>query len=72
MKVVRAAFLTAAVAVAALAIAGANPALALCKYGGPNCVNPRPNFDYQMPELVYLPDSNWIDPDCEYYGNCHY
>jgi hypothetical protein len=73
MKIIRAALLVAAVAASSFTFVGvsAGPAIALCKYGGPHCVNPNPNFDYQMPELIYLPEDSWIDPDCKYYGNCH-
>lgn len=74
MKLVRAAFLTLAVAAAGFAVAGidAKPAMALCKYGSGDCINPRPNFDFQIPETVYLPEDSWNGfEDCKYYGNCH-
>jgi hypothetical protein len=53
-------------------VATAAPAIALCRYGSPNCVNPRPNFDYQIEESVSLDSvtDGWTDPDCKYYGNC--
>ncbi len=54
----------------AVLAAGAEPALALCRYGSPNCVNPRPNFDYKVPDKIKIPDLGWVDPDCKYYGNC--
>jgi hypothetical protein len=62
----------AAIAVA-LTIAGgalfagsAAPAMALCKYGTPHCVDPhRP-----LPEVKVPDDNGWVDPDCKYYGNC--
>ena len=49
--------------------ASAGPALALCKYGTPHCVNPHP---VKMPTVntTQFPDSGWVDPDCKYYGNC--
>lgn len=48
------------------------PAAALCRYGSPNCVNPRPNFDYEMEEEVTLESvsDGWQDQDCKFYGNC--
>lgn len=73
MKIIRTAFLTIAVAAAGFALAGidAKPAVAMCKYGSGDCINPRPNFDYQVPDLIQIPEDNWVDPDCEYYGNCN-
>ena len=73
MKLVRAALLTLAVTAAGFALAGvsAEPAMAMCKYGSGDCVNPDPNFDYVIPEDIRIPEDNWIDPDCEHYGNCH-
>ena len=50
--------------------AGAEPALALCKYGGPNCVNPNPGPKLPGVNNIKIPDSGWVDPDCKYYGNC--
>jgi hypothetical protein len=50
---------------------GVNPAMALCKYGGPNCVNP--HVGDRIPtggNGIRIPDSGWVDPDCKYYGNC--
>jgi len=72
-KRVRAA-LVAVVALAgasALLAAGAAPAMALCKYGTPHCVNPNPGPKFPTPRNIRIPESNWIDPDCKYYGNCH-
>jgi hypothetical protein len=65
-----------AAVVAAVALAGAlaavaGPATAQCKYGGPHCVNPRPGPKVPTPSKIRIPDSNWTDPDCKYYGNCH-
>jgi hypothetical protein len=57
-------------AVSVLLTASVEPAMALCKYGTPHCVNPhRP----QLPTVggAKLPDSGWQDPDCKYYGNCN-
>ncbi len=83
MSQIRSRLLSQAVA-AALTVAGATagagtllvvsaaPAFAVCKYGGPNCVNPRPNFDYQHVEPPTLEGTidDWINQDCEYYNNC--
>ena len=73
MKLVRAAFLTLAVTAAgfALATVGADPAMAMCKYGSGQCINPHPNFDYVVSDDITIPDDNWVDPDCGYYGNCN-
>jgi hypothetical protein len=54
----------------ALLATGADPAMALCKYGGPNCVNPNPGPKYPTVQGEKIPDSGWVDPDCKYYGNC--
>jgi hypothetical protein len=63
--------------VAALTLAGtafylasAEPALALCKYGTPHCVNPNPGPKLLTVGGVKIPESGWVDPDCKYYGNC--
>jgi hypothetical protein len=48
-----------------------SPALALCKYGSPHCVNPNPGPKLPVVNTTQIPDSTWIDPDCAYYGNCH-
>jgi hypothetical protein len=73
MKFVRAAFLTLAVTAAGftLATVGADSAMAMCKYGSGDCIDPHPNFDFTIADDVYLPEDNWVDPDCEYYGNCN-
>jgi hypothetical protein len=73
MKLIRAAFLTFAVTAAGFAVAGidAKPAMAWCKYGSGDCIDPRPNFDYQVADDVHIPEDNWVDPDCEHYGNCN-
>ena len=65
------AVLTLAAATCALFAAGAEPAMALCKYGTPHCVNPNPGPKAPTPKNIRIPDSNWTDPDCKYYGNCH-
>ncbi len=49
--------------------AGVEPAMALCKYGTPHCV------DLHRPSLpsvggAQIPGTGWRDPDCGYYGNC--
>jgi hypothetical protein len=51
--------------------AGTEPAVALCKYGTPHCINKNP--DPRLPTVggVKIPDSGWVDPDCQYYGNCY-
>ncbi len=55
----------------ALFAASADPAMALCKYGTPHCVNPYPNPNGPSGPEVKVPDDNgWVDPDCKYYGNC--
>ncbi len=49
--------------------AGVEPAMALCKYGTPHCVDPhRPS----LPSVggAQIPGTGWVDPDCGYYGNC--
>ena len=75
MKLVRAAFFAVAVAAVGFTSAGidARPAQALCKYGSGQCINPRPNFDYQPPETIYIPEDSWYGfEDCKYYpGSCH-
>lgn len=67
-------------AIVALTLAGgaglflassSTPADALCKYGSPNCVNPNPGPKPPKVNDNRIPDSNWIDPDCKHYGNCH-
>jgi hypothetical protein len=50
---------------------GSSPALALCKYGTPHCVNPDPGPKPPMVGGVQLPPSDWHDPECGYYGNCN-
>jgi len=55
-------------AVCALLAGSAEPALALCKYGGPNCVhNGRPNLP--TPAGAAVPDPT-LDQDCQQYSNC--
>jgi hypothetical protein len=49
--------------------AGVEPAMALCKYGTPHCADPhRPSLPSVGGEKI--PGSGWVDPDCQYYGNC--
>ena len=77
MKLVRAAFFTVAIAAAGFAAAGidARPAHAWCKYGSGDCINPRPNFDYQPPATIYIPEDSWGGfEDCVYYSGstCQY
>jgi hypothetical protein len=49
--------------------ASIEPAAALCKPGGPHC---RP-VQWKPPTAggEAIPGSGWVDPDCEYYGNCN-
>ena len=64
--------------VAGLILAGAGtfftasvePAMALCKYGTPHCIDKhRPNLPTAGGEKI--PGSGWVDPDCESYpGLC--
>jgi hypothetical protein len=49
--------------------ASSGPALALCKYGTPHCVNPH-RVTLPTVNTTKFPDSGWVDPDCKYYGNC--
>jgi hypothetical protein len=49
--------------------AGVEPAMALCKYGTPHCIDlHRPSLPSVGGEKI--PGSGWVDPDCQYYGNC--
>jgi hypothetical protein len=66
-----------AAVVASLVLAGAGtfftasvePAMALCKYGTPHCIDlHRPSLPSVGGEKI--PGSGWVDPDCNYYGNC--
>jgi hypothetical protein len=41
---------------------GSSPALALCKYGTPHCVNPDPGPKPPMVGGVQLPPSDWQIP----------
>lgn len=53
-------------------IAGSEPAQALCKgVGAGKCTerNPMDKWKIKINE-TRIPDSNWVDPDCKYYGNC--
>lgn len=49
---------------------GVHPALALCKYGTPHCVNPNPGPKLPTVGGAQLPESGWEDPDCQYYHSC--
>ena len=50
--------------------AGVEPAMALCKYGTPHCVDlHRPSLPSVGGEQI--PGPGWRDPDCGYYGNCN-
>jgi|GEM_PF-6740763 len=48
----------------------ATPALAICKYGSPHCVNPHPGPSLPQVNTNRLPDSPPGNEDCMYYGNC--
>ena len=48
----------------------ATPALALCKYGSPHCVNPHPGPSLPKVNTTRLPDQPPGNEDCAYYGNC--
>lgn len=48
----------------------ATPALALCKYGSPHCVNPHPGPSLPTVNTTRLPDQPPGNEDCMYYGNC--
>ena len=48
----------------------ATPALALCKYGSPHCINPNPGPSLPKVNTTRLPDQPPGDEDCAYYGNC--
>jgi hypothetical protein len=49
----------------------ATPALALCKYGTPHCVNPHPGPKLPKARTAGLPDQPPGNEDCVYYGNCN-
>jgi hypothetical protein len=46
------------------------PALALCKYGSPHCVNPHPGPSLPKVNTTRLPDQPPGNEDCKLYGNC--
>ncbi len=48
----------------------ATPALAICKYGSPHCVNPHPGPKIPTINTTRLPDQPPGNDDCQYYGNC--
>lgn len=71
-KLYRAAALILASASAFL-IASAGPAMALCRYGSPHCVNPHWNpavLEERKSPSIDDAGGNGQDPDCAYYGNC--
>jgi hypothetical protein len=56
-------------AMSAFLAGSAEPAMALCKYGSPNCIhNGRPTFP--TPGGAAIPPSNWEDEDCQQYSSC--
>ena len=70
-KLTRAAIVAGILAGAATFItASVEPAMALCKYGTPHCVNPDPGPKPPKVGGEQIPGSGWVDPDCKYYGNC--
>ena len=57
----------------AFLLANASPAMALCKYGTPNCVNPLREIatvSVDNGPTIDGAGNGWEDPDCAYYGNC--
>jgi hypothetical protein len=57
--------------VGAFVATSSEPAMALCKYGTPHCINKFPAPALPTTGGVKLPDSGWVDPDCKYYpGLC--
>jgi hypothetical protein len=64
-KLTRAAILAGILAGAVTFIAaGVEPAMALCKYGTPHCVNPNPGPTPPKVGGEQIPGSGWVDPDC--------
>ena len=53
----------------ALAFA-ATPAMAICKYGTPHCIDPHPGPSLPKVNTTRLPDQPPGNDDCMYYGNC--
>ena len=53
-------------------VIGSEPAAALCKgVGAGRCIERDPMDKWKVKvNDTRLPDSNWVDPDCKYYGNC--
>ena len=49
----------------------ATPALALCKYGSPHCINPHPGPSLPKLNTTRLPDQPPGNEDCTYYGSCY-
>jgi hypothetical protein len=57
--------------IGAFVAASSEPAMALCKYGTPHCINKHPVPTVATNNGVQIPDSGWVDPDCKYYpGLC--
>jgi hypothetical protein len=57
--------------IGAFVAASSEPAMALCKYGTPNCINKHLAPTVATNNGVQIPDSGWVDPDCKYYpGLC--
>jgi hypothetical protein len=63
--------IVAVLTLAGYAAASVDPAMALCKYGTPHCVNPNPRPEPPKVGGAEIPPSGWEDPDCKYFGNCN-
>lgn len=64
-------FITVSASGGALMATSIQPALALCKYGGPHCVTRHVGSPMvAVDNGIRIPESGWSDPDCRYYGNC--
>lgn len=48
----------------------ATPALAICKYGSPHCVNPNPGPKLPVVNTTRLPDGPPGNEDCKYFNSC--
>jgi len=58
-------------AASAFVTTSADPAMAICKYGTPHCINKHPGPQPPTVGGVSMPGSGWVDPECEYYpGLC--
>ena len=48
----------------------ATPALAMCRYGTPHCVNPNPGPKVPKANTALLPDQPPGNEDCKYFNDC--